>query len=579
MKNNSDKLRRVVDDEPFQLSDQAGSPHRYTLLRRNMIVIMILVTILPLLLMATINNYQYQKALKREIIMPLRSIVNKTKHSFELFLTERLSAVSFIASAYSFEELSDQKALNRIFLVMKQEFGGFVDLGLIDNSGTQVSYVGPYKLKGKNYKEHHWFHEASVRGAHISNVFMGYRKFPHFVMAVRHEDITGQSWILRATIQTEQFDSLIASMGLDPLSDAFIINREGVFQTSSKRYGNVLKKFPMPIPQESFETNVLEMVDTNNRDIFMAYAYFQSPSPSFILVLVKPRSDLWKSWYTLKGEILFILVSSVIVILLVVYKITDILVKRIEESDRKRLMEYHQIEYTNKLASVGRLAAGVAHEINNPLAIINEKAGLMEDLIESIPPFEKKDKFLNLALSIRQSVDRCSTITHRLLGFARRMDVEIREVDVNEIVREVYGFLEKEAFHRSLEVQLDLPDDLPRISSDFGQLQQVLINILNNAFHAVEDGGRIIIRSWEEKADSVGVSIEDNGVGMSEETMRHIFEPFFTTRKGYGTGLGLSITYGIVKKLGGRIEVQSREGEGTNFTLFLPRVAKHATEV
>jgi two-component system NtrC family sensor kinase len=257
---------------------------------------------------------------------------------------------------------------------------------------------------------------------------------------------------------------------------------------------------------------------------------------------------------------------------------TDILVKRVEESDRKRLMTYHEVEHTNKLASIGRLAAGLAHEINNPMAIISEKAGLMEDIITSKPDFDEKEKFLKLTGSIRQSVDRCSTITHRLLGFARRMDVEITSLDLNEVLMEVYGFLEKDAFHRSIVVQLQLAPELPEISSDHGQLQQVFLNILNNAFSAVDDGGKIVITSWEKDQDFVGVSIEDDGIGMSEETKQHIFEPFFSTRKGYGTGLGLSITYGIVKKLGGKIEVQSKEGEGTTFTLFLPKKVKKTAE-
>jgi two-component system NtrC family sensor kinase len=268
----------------------------------------------------------------------------------------------------------------------------------------------------------------------------------------------------------------------------------------------------------------------------------------------------------------------VLIIFLVVFKITDILVKRIETSDRERLITYHEIEHTNKLASVGRLAAGVAHEINNPMAIINEKAGLLQDLIETMPSFDRKEKFLKLTESIKACVDRCSTITHRLLGFARRMDVEIETLDLNEVVQEVYGFLEKEAFHRNIDVRLNLDKDLSEISSDHGQLQQVFLNILNNAFSAVEDGGSITITTHQQDPELVSVSIEDNGIGMSEETMSRIFDPFFTGRKGYGTGLGLSITYGIIKKLGGHIEVNSREGEGTTFTVFLPKKAKQEAE-
>lgn len=552
------------------------SPRRYKVLRRNMILIMVLVTIVPLFLMALINYHEYQRALKQEIIVPLGVLVNKTKHSFELFLTERLSAVSFIASAYSFQELADQKTLNRIFRVMKQEFGGFVDLGLIDSSGLQVSYVGPYELEGKRYKDHDWFHEVVVRGEHTSDVFMGYRKFPHFVMAVKHEAPTGESWILRATIDTEMFNNLIVSMGLDPASDAFIINRAGVFQTSSRFYGQVLDKFPLPLPPISYDPNVLEMTDHQGREILLAYTYFVSPS--FILVAVKPRGEVLRSWYTLKTELFLIFVASVVVIFLVVFKLTDMFVKRIEESDYRRELAYHDMEYTNKLATIGRLAAGIAHEINNPMAIINEKAGLMGDLIGSMSQFPSREKFLRLTESIRQSVDRCSTITHRLLGFARRMDVEIEVIDLNEVILEVIGFLESEALHHNVDVRLQLADDLPQISSDHGQLQQIFLNILNNAFSAVEDGGMVVIITWEHDADTVGVSIEDNGVGMSEETRSHIFEPFFSTREGYGTGLGLSITYGIIKKLGGNIEVRSKEEEGTTFTVFLPKKARQVAE-
>ena len=567
---------RAVLEETPPSSDQDLSPRRYRLLRRNMIIIMVLVTVLPLFSMALINHHAYRNALQREIKTPLGALVNKTKHSFELFLTERLSAVSFIASAYSFQELADQKTLNRIFRVMKSEFGGFVDLGLIDASGLQVSYVGPYNLSGKMYKDHDWFQEVLVRGEHISDVFMGYRKFPHFVIAVRSQNDAGDSWILRATIDTETFNRLIASMGLDPTSDAFIVNRAGIFQTSSKFYGNVLDPFPMPMPTLAYEANVLEMADPKGKEVLLAYAYFSSPA--FALMLVKPQSEVLETWFTLKSEVFYIFVAGVFLILLVVFRIINVLVRRIEDADRQRLMTYHEIEQTNKLASIGRLAAGVAHEINNPMAIINEKAGLMEDLLQSRPHFEEKERFLKMTRSIRQSVDRCSTITHRLLGFARRMDVQIETLNLNDVVMEVYGFLEKEAFHRSIEVRLNLAEDLPEISSDHGQLQQVFINILNNAFTAVEDGGVIGIRSWETENGFLAVSIEDNGVGMSEETKKHIFDPFFSGHKGSGTGLGLSITYGIIKKLGGSIEVQSKPGEGSTFTVVLPRETKQGTE-
>ena len=555
--------------------EEGSSPQRYRVLRRNMIILMLLVTIVPLFFMALVNYYEYQSRLKEEIVNPLNVLVSKTKHSFELFLAERLSAVSFIASAYSFEQLADESTLNRIFSVMKQEFGGFIDLGLIDDTGLQVSYIGPYNLKGKDYAEQPWFHEVQIRGTYVSDVFMGYRRFPHVVVAVQHRTDVGHTWILRTTLDTEKFNELIASMRLDAKSDGFLLNKSGVLQTPSKSYGGVLESFPFPLPPVSYEANVIEEKDAQGQPVLLAYTYFVHAP--YILVVIKNAGEVLKSWYTLKTEIFFIFFASVLVIFLVVFKLTDLLVKRMRESEEKREAAFQEMEHTHKLSSIGRLAAGVAHEINNPMAVINEKAGLMKDLIELGSPFPEKEKFLSLTDSILTSVNRCRSITHRLLGFARRMEVQIENLDLNEVIRETLTFLEKESLYRNIETKLNLAEDLPRIASDRGQLQQVFLNLLNNALAAVADGGRIAVTTWEKDSETVAVVIEDNGCGMSLETLSHVFEPFFTTKKDKGTGLGLPITYGIVKKLGGAIDVQSREGKGTTFTVYLPKRASEAS--
>jgi two-component system NtrC family sensor kinase len=555
-----------------EFPDYAESPQRYKGLRRNIVILMLVVTILPLTLMGLINHYVYRETMQDEIVQPLKILVNKAKHSFELFLAERLSAVSFIASSHTCAELSDNDNLSRIFSVMKKEFSGVVDLGFLDPKGVQVSYDGPYKLQGKNYTDQDWYKEARVRGSYISDVFLGYRKLPHIVMAVERS-VTGVclGCVLRATIDTNRFTELIASMRLDPVSDVFLLNKNGVFQTPSKYYGQVLETFPMRLPPLSYEPNVVEMRDPKGRDVMIIYAFFESHP--FILMVVKPRSQVMQAWYTLKTEAFFVFAIGVVIIFLVIFKLTDKLVKRLEESDQRREAAYRQMQEAGKLASIGRLAAGVAHEVNNPLAIINEKAGLIKDLTELTPDFPQKEKLLPLTGAILQSVDRCRTITQRLLGFARRMDVSIELLSLNEVIEEVLGFLEKEALHRNIDLQLNLAEDLPRIASDRGQLQQVFLNILNNAFEAVVDGGKVAITSFEVDLDMVGVSIQDDGQGMTQETMAHLFDPFFTTKKGYGTGLGLSITYGIVKKLGGDIRVESQLGVGTTFTVFLPKKA------
>jgi two-component system NtrC family sensor kinase len=230
----------------------------------------------------------------------------------------------------------------------------------------------------------------------------------------------------------------------------------------------------------------------------------------------------------------------------------------------------HKMEYDHRLASIGRLATGVAHEINNPLAIINEKAGLLKDLLGLRSDFDQKEKFLGLIDSVLRSADRCKAVTHRLLGFAKHMDVCTESIDIPSLLREVVGFLGKEAEVRDIQIQITGDDSVPMIESDRGQLQQVFLNLLNNAVGAVNDGGRIDIAVTAEGKDWVSIDVADDGVGIAKESLDHIFEPFYTTKKGTGTGLGLSITCGIVERLGGDVTVKSEEGKGTRFTVRLP---------
>ncbi|PIE69946.1 MAG: two-component sensor histidine kinase [Deltaproteobacteria bacterium] len=566
-------VQRLID-RYFSVADT--SPDYYRVLRRNIIMIMLAITTFPLAMMTFINHIQYRAHLRDEISAPILSLANKTKHSFELFLEERLSTVRFIATAYTYEELRDEANLKRIFTFLKKEFGGFVDLGLVTTDGELVSYAGPYALLGKNYAKQASFQETLVKGKYISGVFMGHRRYPHIVIAVQHLAEDGRTWILRATIDTDRFGNLIASMGLDSKSDAFLVSSEGILQTRSKFYGNVLEKCRLDVPSGRFSSGLYHAKGIDGESVLVASAGFESAN--YILMIVKPSSVALKSWYALKTELLIVFTVSMVLIVLAIIKITDRVVRRLRDSDTKREDALAELQHHQKLSSIGRLAAGVAHEINNPLAIINEKAGLMQDLLSFSKGFDKKDKFSGLTDSVIQSVARCRTITHRLLGFARRIDVQIEPVNINDVIPEVLSFLDREALYRKIDIRLRLDEALISIFSDRGQLQQVLLNLLTNAFAAVEDGGVISVATKNDGDTGVIITVEDNGCGIPDRICKQIFDPFFSTKKGEGTGLGLSITYGIIKKLGGNISVQSEEGKGTVFTIELPETHEEPME-
>ena len=475
------KSKLIPDFPPAAGEAEAGpSLFRYDRIWRWAVIASSMVAIIPLIILAVWNFFQYQKALHAEIMFPIFNLVGNAKGSLVLFLDERKSALKFIARDNEFERLSDQARLEEVFANLRTTLGDVVDLGVITADGNQVAYIGPYQLRDVNYKNERWFKEVILRGEYISDVFLGFRDFPHIVIAIKRDTAGGGFFILRTTVDTKKFNGLVESLNLRPTSDAFLINPDGVIQTPSRYHGQVLEKIDFPVPPAGPSSEVTEVKDDHGRKVIAGYTQLEN-SP-FTYVVVKQRQELMRNLETFLGQLIGFLALSIVVILIVIFRIATIMVQNIEEADRKRIAVLHEIEQTAKLISIGRLAAGVAHEINNPLAIINEKAGLMKDLMLAGEPTPSRDQFLKMADSILASVKRCSTITYRLLGFARHIDVQIESIELAALMDEVLSFLAKEAEYRSITVKLDIAPDVPPLQSDRGQLQQVFLNIINNAF-------------------------------------------------------------------------------------------------
>lgn len=565
--------------------DQLISRRRYGRIAVMAVLAVSAVALLPLLIMSGITYHQYQEAFYSDLTRPMLRFAAAGKQSLESFLSERRSALAMTSAEASFAALQDPRRLDSLLTNMNQSFGGVVDLGVIDEDGIQLAYAGPYDLQGADYAEHPWFQEVSARGSHVSDVFLGYRNLPHIVVAIQRELETGHRFVLRATIDTDVFHWLVRArtsrrpeqvpvcrrchaLGVQPFSDVFIINTDGVLQTPSRFYGEVLERTTLPALPFSAEPELIDAVDRSGEPLIVSYARIED-SP-FTLVLASPRVALHAGLRSLRrGLLLFPLLSSGLILAVVVGGVVYVL-NRARDAEAKRAALYHKMEYTNKIAAIGRLGAGVAHEINNPLSIIIEKAGLLKDLLTVSHEPPPSEKLVGLVNSVLKAAERCGGITHRLLGFAKHMEVQRETIKLDEVLKDVLGFLGKEASYRNIQIVFNTPEEPPPIVGDRGQLQQVFLNIINNAFAAVDDGGRIEIGIARVGDDAVAVSIADDGVGIPEAQLAHIFDPFFTTKKGAGTGLGLSITYGIVQKLGGQISVKSKVGEGTCFTVTLP---------
>lgn len=542
---------------------------RYARLRRKAVLLTAIVALAPLFILTVVNYFQYYRALRSEMVYPLTQVLSNAKRSLEFVIAERVSALRLIVLERSIDQLNDEVIFQTTFSNIKTAFGGYIDLGLIESNGIQTKYIGPYELKGVNFSDQDWFQEASLRGVYVSDVFLGRRASPHFIIAVKRELVNGDFYILRATLDMELLNQQIRAIDPNRTGEAFIINREGVMQTESRRFGRILETCLLSPPPYSHEAMVEDNDESPDGKFIRGFAYIeQSP---FILMVAKPRNELTQNWKAVRNELILFLITSLFLILGVIVWSANNMVNRIREADERRARAYHQMEYDNKMATIGRLAAGVAHEINNPLAIINEKAGLIHDIAESRIDPPTRDKIISTTESILKSVERCSAVTHRLLGFARRMEARSEKIDLKTLLEEVLGFVGKETIIRNIVVGMDFQPDLPAVLSDRGQLQQVFLNILNNAIAAVRDGGQINISGYTGDNNEVIVAIGDNGDGIPPESLKYIFEPFFSTKGELGTGLGLSITYDIVRKLGGKITVESEVGKGTTFRITLPQ--------
>jgi len=528
------------------------------------------VALLPLIVITVVNYTAMQQAIESEFQLRTARIVSNTRRAISFFLTERKSALDFIVHDNNLESLKDPERLAGVLSDLGRSFGGgFVDLGVIDASGYQVNYVGPYRLEGKDYSGQRWFEQVAEYGVHVSDVFLGYRQVPHMVIAVRGDTEAGSFYVLRAALSIRPFESLLSNLELSGKGDAFLINREGILQTPSRHYGDVLGELPLPVPEYTPQTQLMEESNAAGEELFIGYRYIEEGP--FILMVIKKKKELMKPWARIRLELIGFLLVSASVIMAVILGMSTYMVRRIQIADQKRVATLHQVEYANKMASIGRLAASVAHEINNPLAVINEKAGLIQDLFRLKKEYAQDERLLGLVDSVLASVERAGVITKRLLNFARNLEADVEEVRIEEVIEQVLGFIGKEAELRDIEVRLEVPEELPPFECDRGKLQQIFLNIINNAFAAVDEGGRLDIRVEGKKNDFVVVTFEDDGCGIPEEDLSRIFEPFYSTKTGQGgTGLGLSITYGLVQEIGGRIRVKSRVGRGTRFKVFIP---------
>jgi two-component system NtrC family sensor kinase len=555
--------------------------NHYASMRKNILASMILVPVVPLLIILAIGYYYFTTSIETSTIASMQRIVNDHCQMIETFLNERKADLELICDSYRYNELSNPERLQEVFVNLQKGANAFVDLGVFNGDGVHVAYYGPYQLTGRVYGEMEWFREVIKKGYYISDIFLGYRKVPHFIIAVAKVE-NGEKWVIRATIDTFMFNDLVKQLRIGKTGESYILNQSGIFQTERRSGGNLMSEDPDWTKYHSFHNGIRTFLSEAENGEKYLYATIWLKQGDWILVVRQQKQDAFKALRSATYLIVLIMIIGGGIIAGLAFYRTDRIIRQMEQMDADKESLSGQLIRATRLAELGEMAAGFAHEINNPLQIINNEQALMTDIwaelkekgdlkeSESLADFEDS---LN---EIHTQIARCTKITQAILKFGRQGEPVIKDIEIQKLMPEVVAMIDQKASVHGIKIHQEILSNTPSIRGDSGQLQQVFVNLFNNAMDAImarhgANGGRLDINAGPSADGGVEVSVKDNGSGISPDNLKKIFSPFFTTKPvGKGTGLGLSICYGIIHDMGGRMEVQSGQGKGTTFMIHFP---------
>jgi two-component system, NtrC family, sensor kinase len=555
--------------------------NRYSALRKVILSSMILVPGITLVMILWIGYYHFTTSLETSTVGAMKRIVSDHRQMIDSFLQERKANLQFILNSYHFDHMARPENLYNILEELKRESGAFLDLGIFNQEGIHVAYQGPYRLTGRDYSSEGWFAEVMKEGYYISDIFLGFRRIPHFIIALRREE-AGRKWVIRATIDTYLFNDIVKKVRIGNTGEAYLLNSKGLFQTERRSGGALMDPDPEKLKVPSSHAGIRTFIADDARGDKYLYAITWLKNKRWLLVVRQQKDDAFKALRSATYLIVLITILGGAVIIGLAFYLTERIIRRMKAMDADRDQLSGQLIRASRLAELGEMAAGFAHEINNPLQIIKSEQALVDATLDELKEkgeLKPSESLKELEDSIKQidlQVGRCAQITQAILKFGRQSEPKPRNMDLGQFIPEVIGMVEKKASVHGIELRHEIAVDTSAVFCDPGQLQQVLLNLLNNAIDAIvarhgSKGGDLAVEAGPREDNRVRITVKDNGVGISPENQKKVFSPFFTTKPvGKGTGLGLSVCYGIIDNMGGFMGVTSRKGDGTTFTIDLP---------
>jgi two-component system, NtrC family, sensor kinase len=532
---------------------------------------LLLAFVIPFASLSAYFHFQFHVTLKETGKLNLAAIAESQRNTVDLFLQERLVNIFSLFRSAAFSLTPSQQQMDALLRQLRQTSDAFIDVGFLTDGGLQIGYAGPFPyLQNKDYSNQEWFLQLMAPDTNhcVSDIYLGFRNKLHFTIGAK-QIIDDRPYVLRATLDPDKFNMFLMTINHGMGVESALVNRQGRFQLADPRAHEAqsLSDYLPPV-DKPFGAQALQR---NGNAILVAHAWLSEVR--WALLVSEPMHLAYAQLYRARR---IMLASSTIMLVVVVAAIrlaTRKVIARARENAEKRDELSDQLLHASKLASLGELATGVAHEINNPLAIIVATTGVIKDMLNPEFNLEWTPQQITAELkAIETAVFRARNITQELLNYGHKNKPRLVHADIHAILEDVLGGFKEHALALdNVSVVRDFVDGLPQILVDSDQIRQVFLNLINNAGDAIKGPGRITITTRQDDL-TVRITVTDTGMGMDGEQLKKIFDPFYTTKEvGKGTGLGLSVSIGIVETMGGTIEVQSMPGAGSAFTVVLQK--------
>ena len=448
----------------------------YQELSRKIKILILVISFFPFILTTGFLFYRFNLTYTEKIQAHISELVQKHTQNIDTFLSEKLGNIRYLA--YQLED-NNTKSIE-LFLktnleLLETEYpDSFTDIGIVDGNGIQIAYEGPFILKNADYKNAEWFQEAIQKPFYISDVFAGLRGHPHFIIAVK-VSINGMGHILRATINFAGFNSMVENIQIGKTGIAYILNADGRLQTKADiRIDPTIIASLVDYKNPESRTIITEKQDpAGNRYL---YAISTLKNIDWSVVFRQDVRDAFSDLRKTQMLTLILMMAGCIAVIAVAFTLPRYIIKLISNAETKSEAMNRQVIESGKLASIGELAAGIAHEINNPVAIMVEEAGWIEDLLEDevLKETENLVEFKRALKQINTQGKRCKEITHKLLSFARKTDSTINDVEVNDAIREMVSLTAQMARYNNVIIETKLEENLPFVRISPSELQQVM---------------------------------------------------------------------------------------------------------